>query len=104
MGSSKTVDHALLDKYRQAIEAAQGLVPGAEPIGLAPAVDKDATESGIQSRAPKLAVALRAVLAPPPPPRWLTVHAVGSAAAAWFLENVKPEPQKGFGKVKEQHD
>jgi len=142
VGSSKRVAQALLALYQQAIAAARQLVPGAEPIGLAPAEDEpapavkeDATESGNQPRAdalasedppqadatvsgnqpqadatesgkpprpPRLAVALRAVLAPPPPPRWVTVHADLPEAARWFLENVKPEPQKGFGKVKER--
>jgi len=139
VGSSKRVASALLDKYRRAIETARELVPGAEPIGLAPAedgatpaeesaVETDATESGDQPRAAqeedktasppqadatktgngpralRLAVALRAVLAPPPTPRWVTVHADLPAAARWFLENVQPEPQKGFGKVKERDD
>jgi len=133
VGSSKRVARELLAMYRQAIAAARELVPGAEPIGLAPAeeesaptVDEDATESGDQPqaatpetgsapqapatksgnrpRALKLAVALRAVLAPPSPPRWVTVHADLPAAARWFLENVRPEPQRGFGKVKERDD
>ena len=120
VGSSKRVASALLDEYRRAIETARELVPGAEPIGLAPAEDGaavetdttesenppqvPATESGNGPRALKLAVALQAVLAPPPPPRWLTVHADLPAAARWFLENVQPEPQKGFGKVKERDD
>ena len=129
VGSSKTLAQALLAKYRQAIQAARELVPGAEPMGLAPVVEEedatesgnrpqpapdanktasqpqaDATESGNRPRALKLAVALRAVWAPPPPLRWVTVHADLPQAARWFLENVKPEPQKGFGKVKERDD
>ena len=121
--SSKIVAFALLKKYRQAIQAARELVPGLEPIGFALAVDgiaeegaavdtettesasqpeAAATKSGTQPRTLKLAVALRAVLAPPPPPRFLTVHADLPAAAHWFLENVEPEPQRGFGKVKER--
>ncbi len=55
-----------------------------------------------RSRSSKLPSALQAVLAPPPPPRWVTVHADLPAAARWFLENVRPEPQKGAGKVKEK--
>ena len=119
VGSSKRVARELLAMYRRAIEAARELVPAAEPMGLAPAEEctprtdatetgntpkEDATVSGNAIRAPKLAVALRAVLAPPPPPRWVTVHADLPAAARWFLENVEPEPQKGFGKVKERDD
>ncbi len=135
VGSSKRVARELLAMYRQAIAAARELVPGAEPMGLAPAEEEaspaqeedatesgdqprsgqdakstasraqaDATRSGNRPRALKLAVALRAVLAPPPAPRWVTVHADLPAAARWFLENVKPEPQKGFGKVKERDD
>ena len=133
VGSSIRVAQALLAMYQQAIAAARELVPGAEPIGLAPADEEaapaadghatdsgnppqaaatesgsaprtDATRSGNGPRALRLAVALRAVLAPPPPPRWVTVHADLPEAARWFLENVKPEPQKGFGKVKERDD
>jgi len=120
VGSSKRVARELLAMYRQAIAAARELVPGAEPMGLAPAEEEaapvvrkdatesgntpkeDATDSGNGPRALKLAVALRAVLAPPPPPRWVTVHADLPTAARWFLENVQPEPQRGFGKVKER--
>ncbi len=131
VGSSKHVARELLAMYRQAIAAARELVPGAEPIGLAPAEEEAApaadghatesgtppqipatesgnnpqartTKSGKPPRTPKLAVALRAVLAPSPPPRWVTVHADLPAAARWFLENVRPEFQKGFGKVKER--
>jgi hypothetical protein len=32
----------------------------------------------------------------------MAVHPDQQEAAAWFLENVKPEPQRGFGKVKER--
>jgi len=119
VGSSKRVARELLAQYRQAIELARELVPGAAPMGIAPVEDEEATEtgSGAQREAtgtgrrppaprpgPMLAVALRAVLAPPPQPRWETVNAHLPVAARWFLENVKPEPQKGFGKVKERDD
>ena len=57
VGSSKTVAHVLLDKYSQAIEAARGLVPGAEPIGIAPAVDEDATP-GLTSLADRTPLSL----------------------------------------------
>ncbi len=119
VGSSRRVARELLAQYRQAIELARELVPGAAPMGIAPAEEEEATEtgSGAQREAtetghrspasrpgPMLAVALRAVLAPPPQPRWESVHADLPAAARWFLENVRPEPQKGFGKVKERDD
>jgi hypothetical protein len=47
-------------------------------------------------------VALRAVQEPAPAPAMMAVHPDLPEAAEWFLENVKPEPQKGFGKVKER--
>jgi hypothetical protein len=46
--------------------------------------------------------ALRAMQAPEPVPKVMAVHPDLREAAEWFLENVKPEPQRGFGKVKER--
>jgi len=48
------------------------------------------------------AVALRAAQEPPPAPRVLAVHPDLPEAAGWFLENVRPDPQRGFGRVKER--
>jgi len=47
-------------------------------------------------------VALRAMQEPTPAPKVMAVHPDLPEAAAWLLENVKPEPQRGFGKVKER--
>jgi hypothetical protein len=47
-------------------------------------------------------VALRAAQEPAPAPTVMAVHPDLPEAAEWFLENVKPEPQYGFGKVKER--
>ncbi|MBW2254417.1 MAG: HNH endonuclease [Deltaproteobacteria bacterium] len=47
-------------------------------------------------------VALRAMQAPPPAPTLVAVHPDLPEAAVWFLKNIRPEPQRGFGKVKER--
>ncbi|MBW1877628.1 MAG: HNH endonuclease [Deltaproteobacteria bacterium] len=47
-------------------------------------------------------VALRAVQEPAPAPAVMAVHPDLPQAAEWFVETVRPEPQKGFGKVKER--
>jgi len=47
-------------------------------------------------------VALRAMQEPAPAPKVMAVHPDLPEAAAWLLENVKPEPQRGFGKIKER--
>jgi hypothetical protein len=47
-------------------------------------------------------IALRAMQAPAQALKVMAVHPELPVAAAWFVENVKPEPQRGFGKVKER--
>jgi hypothetical protein len=47
-------------------------------------------------------VALRAANTPPKPPNYLSVHPELVTAAVWFLDQVNPERQYGFGKVKER--
>jgi hypothetical protein len=49
-------------------------------------------------------VALRAANTPPKAPNYLVVHPELVEAAIWFLDQVKPERQYGFGKVKERAD
>jgi hypothetical protein len=46
-------------------------------------------------------VALRASQRPAPPRSWDDVHPDLPEAARWFLDEVRPEPQHGVGKIKE---
>ena len=39
---------------------------------------------------------------PAPPPPSARIHPDLVLAARWFLANVQPEPQRGFGRVKER--
>ncbi len=72
----------------------------AEPGGLAPG--GDATDAGGLLGGLQLFVSLNAAWAPPPVPEFDRVHVDLPEAARWFLENVRLEAQRGFGKVRER--
>jgi len=87
---SPGVAAAVLDRYQKAIEMADHIVQEQ------PALTSN-TGSPIQ-----VFVSLHAAWAPPPVPRHDRVHADLPMAAHWFLEQVRIDPQRGFGKVKER--
>ncbi len=108
-GSSKKVERQVLAGYHRAIRLAEQLAvqPGAGDATEAGAAGQagDATKTGAVGLAGlRLFVSLNAAWAPPPVPRFDRVHADLPEAAAWFLENVRIEPQRGIGKVKEKAD
>ncbi len=76
--------------------ADQATEPGA-PTPADHATDTGGLLGGLQ-----LFVSLEAAWAPPPVPNYDRVHVDLPKAARWFLENVRLDPQKGFGKVKER--
>jgi hypothetical protein len=92
----RSVEPAVLGQYRRAIALA-GQVVEAQPAGEAQPAD--ATDTGDPLR---VFVSLNAAWAPPTVPRYGCVHADLPTAARWFLQEVKIEPQRGFGKVKER--
>ena len=96
-GATKQDAHRVLAGYQQAIHAADQVVRQA--------LADQATESGgVGLEGLRVFVSLNAAWVPPGPPRRGRVHADLPRAAAWFLENVRPEPQRGVGKAKEKAD
>ncbi len=116
-GSSKKVERQVLAGYQRAILMADELASqalagegqgGATETGAANLASGrlgGATETGVVGLgALRVFVSLNAAWAPPPVPRFDRVHADLPEAAAWFLENVRVDPQWGIGKVKENAD
>jgi hypothetical protein len=86
----RSIEPAVLGQYRRAIALAAQVVE-AEPTV--------ATNTGDPLQ---VFVSLNAAWAPAAVPQYDCVHADLPAAARWFLQEVKIEPQRGFGKVKER--
>ena len=80
----------VLERYHQAIQLAAQLVEQAPG---------SATNPGTPTR---LFVSLNAAWVPPSVPTHDRVHADLPAAARWFLHQVRIEPQRGFGQVKQR--
>ncbi len=87
---SPGVAAAVLHRYQQAIEVATQLVQEQPAL---------TTNTGAPIQ---VFVSLHAAWAPPPVPRHDRVHVDLPVASRWFLEQVRIEPQRGFGKVKER--
>ncbi len=124
-GVTKEVELEVLASYQHAIDVAERVVGqmlaadqedqgdhATEPGGLAPSGDTTgpgapapadhATEPGGLLGSLQLFVSLNAAWAPPPVPEYGRVHVDLPEAARWFIENVRIDPQRGFGKVKER--
>jgi hypothetical protein len=87
---SAEVHDAVLERYQGAIDLAADLTQEEPAL---------ATDSGAPLQ---VFVSLNAAWAPAPAPRHERVHADLPEAARWFLREVRLEPQRGFGKVKER--
>jgi hypothetical protein len=87
---SPEVHDAVLERYQGAIELAAEFVQGQPAL---------ATDPGGPLR---VFVSIHAAWAPAPVPRHDRVHADLPEAACWFLQEVRLEPQRGFGRVKER--
>ncbi len=93
----RVIEQQVLASYQRAIRTADDLVRQV--------LATDTTKNGgVGLEALQVFVSLNAAWAPPQPPRFDRVHADLPEAAAWFVENVRIEPQRGVGKVKEKAD
>ncbi len=109
-GVTKQVELQVLAGYQHAIDVAErvvGQMLAADQVGQAtepgaPAPTDHATDTGGLLGDLQLFVSLDAAWAPPPVPKYDRVHVDLPEAARWFLENVRIDPQRGFGKVKER--
>jgi hypothetical protein len=88
--SSPDVEVAVLGRYQHAIHLAARLIQEQPAL---------ATDPGAPLR---VFVSLSAAWAPPPLPRHDRVHADLPEAARWFVQELRVEPQRGFGRVKER--
>jgi hypothetical protein len=87
---SPAVEAAVLSRYQDAICLAAKLVDEQPALATNPGAPL------------QVFVSLDAAWAPPPVPKHSRVHADLPQAARWFLHEVRIDPQRGFGKVKER--